>query len=415
MVGNPLFNEQDYAHLSQPDSGYRLLALFRLWNMLQYAFPYRELMAQQDVQLLQQHIRPLLAANERQHYVEAIAAVLAQVRDGHASLRGPNPEWLSFWGRNSAPIIVRMVQQQPVIYHLLPEADGLQPALQVGDQIMAVDGVDVANLIAQKRRYTPGSNDAAVLTNIGHRLLRSNNDTMTLTVKRAGQQLSVTTPLYAAGKLDTGPFYSWRQEQQAYRLLSPDIGYITLDKIEGTDVDAMMAQLSATKGIIIDIRNYPSQFVVFKLGRFFYPKPYPFVRFGSLNVAVPGEFNMTEPLAVGEDNPDYYKGKVVVLVNEFSVSQAEYTAMAFRGAPGAVVVGSNTAGADGNISEISLPGGIKTAISGIGVFYADGRPTQQIGIVPDIVVQPTIAGIAAGRDEVLERAIEVISAAAPVN
>ena len=124
---------------------------------------------------------------------------------------------------------------------------------------------------------------------------------------------------------------------------------------------------------------------------------------------------MTQPLSVGADNPDYYKGKVVVLVNEFSVSQAEYTAMAFRGAPNAVVMGSNTAGADGNISEIRLPGGIKTAISGIGVFYADGRATQQIGIVPDIVVQPSIAGIAAGRDEVLDRAIEVISAAAPVN
>ncbi|MEH8018370.1 S41 family peptidase [Rheinheimera muenzenbergensis] len=415
MVGNPLFNELDYGHLQQPDSGYRLLALFRLWNMLQYAFPYRELMASRDVQLLQQHIRPMLAAKDRQQYVEAIAAMLAQVRDGHASLRGKNPEWLSFWGRNSAPIVVRMVQQQAVIYHLLPEAASLQPALQVGDQIIAVDGVDIASVIAQKRPYSAGSNDAAVLANIGHRLLRSNNETMTLTVLRAGQQLKVTTPLYASGQLDTAPFYSWRQEQQAYRLLNPDIGYITLDKIEGTDLDAMMAQLSATKGIIIDIRNYPQQFVVFSLGRFLYPKPYPFVRFSSLNLSVPGEFRMTPPLSVGTENPDYYRGKVVLLVNEFSVSQAEYTAMAFRGAPNAVAIGSNTAGADGNISSIVLPGGIKTAISGIGVFYADGRPTQQIGIVPDIVVQPSIAGIAAGRDEVLERAIEVISAAEPVN
>jgi len=44
-------------------------------------------------------------------------------------------------------------------------------------------------------------------------------------------------------------------------------------------------------------------------------------------------------------------------------------------------------------------------ISGIGVFYPDGRPTQGVGIVPDLEVRPTIAGIRAGRDEVLEAAV----------
>jgi C-terminal processing protease CtpA/Prc len=73
-----------------------------------------------------------------------------------------------------------------------------------------------------------------------------------------------------------------------------------------------------------------------------------------------------------------------------------------------VVVGSTTAGADGNVSGIVLPGGEQTAISGIGVFYPDKRPTQRIGIVPDITVTPTREGIQAGRDEILERALREI-------
>jgi len=44
-------------------------------------------------------------------------------------------------------------------------------------------------------------------------------------------------------------------------------------------------------------------------------------------------------------------------------------------------------------------------ITGIGVFYPDRRPTQRIGIVPDLVVRPTIAGIREGRDEVLEAGV----------
>ena len=60
------------------------------------------------------------------------------------------------------------------------------------------------------------------------------------------------------------------------------------------------------------------------------------------------------------------------------------------------------AGADGNVSPIALPGGLRTAISGIGVFYPDKRPTQRVGIIPDVTVRPTLAGVRAGRDEVLE-------------
>ena len=105
----------------------------------------------------------------------------------------------------------------------------------------------------------------------------------------------------------------------------------------------------------------------------------------------------------------HYDGKVIVLVDEVSVSQAEYTAIALRASPRAIVIGSTTAGADGNVSMIALPGKRRTAISGIGVFYPDKRRTQQIGIVPDIVVKPTIAGIRDGKDEVLERAISELS------
>jgi C-terminal processing protease CtpA/Prc len=48
-------------------------------------------------------------------------------------------------------------------------------------------------------------------------------------------------------------------------------------------------------------------------------------------------------------------------------------------------------------------------ISGIGVYYPDNKPTQRVGIVPDIEVKPTIDGIRDGRDEVLEEALRQIA------
>ena len=82
--------------------------------------------------------------------------------------------------------------------------------------------------------------------------------------------------------------------------------------------------------------------------------------------------------------------------------------MALRVAPNATVIGSTTAGADGNVSRIFLPGGIFTMISGIGVYYPDGTETQRIGIVTDIEIRPTINGVKLHKDEVLEKAIELI-------
>ncbi|HZH70730.1 MAG TPA: S41 family peptidase, partial [Flavobacteriaceae bacterium] len=109
------------------------------------------------------------------------------------------------------------------------------------------------------------------------------------------------------------------------------------------------------------------------------------------------------------DNPDYYRGKVVILVNETTQSSAEFHTMALQVAPKAKVFGSQTAGADGNVSEIYLPGNIRTMISGIGVYYPDGTETQRIGIIPDVEVKPTIEGIRAGKDEVLEAALNYLN------
>ena len=74
--------------------------------------------------------------------------------------------------------------------------------------------------------------------------------------------------------------------------------------------------------------------------------------------------------------------------------------------PGLVLV--SKAGADGNVSAVPVPGGLSTMISGIGVFYPDKRPTQRVGIVPDLEITPTIEGIRLGRDEVLDAAIRLV-------
>jgi C-terminal processing protease CtpA/Prc len=167
-----------------------------------------------------------------------------------------------------------------------------------------------------------------------------------------------------------------------------------------------------TEGLIIDIRNYPSEFVVYALGSLLVDSETGFARFTHPDPSNPGAFYWGATASLSPEQP-HYPGRVVILVDETSMSQAEYTSMALRVAPGSVVVGSTTAGADGNVSRFPLPGGLQSMISGLGVYYPDGRPTQRVGIVPDLFVTPTIAGIRDGRDEVLEAALRQILGGAP--
>lgn len=193
----------------------------------------------------------------------------------------------------------------------------------------------------------------------------------------------------------------------AFQLLSPEVAYLKLSTASASEVADDIRQAAGTKGLIIDVRNYPSEFMVFALGSLLVDRPTPFARFTVGDLSHPGAFHWTPPQIL-KPQPPHYHGKVVILVDEVTQSQAEYTTMALRASPRALVVGSTTAGADGNISRIPLPGDLFALMSGIGVFYPDRLPTQRVGIVPDIVVEPTIATVRAGRDPVLEEGLRLI-------
>ncbi|MGY5267199.1 S41 family peptidase [Paraclostridium bifermentans] len=122
----------------------------------------------------------------------------------------------------------------------------------------------------------------------------------------------------------------------------------------------------------------------------------------------PGEFTFAKDQVINPDDKKHYKGKLMILMNERSQSQSEFTVMELRKGTNAKVIGSNSIGTDGDATEVYLPGGVTTIITGLGVYNPDGSQTQRIGLKPDIYIKPTIDGIKEGRDELSEKAIEVI-------
>ena len=411
-ASNPSFDhEPTYPGIVFSDSGYQLLALFRFWNMVQYFYPNRAIMSDDPSNLgywndvLVEFIPRIGLARTTLVYQQELMRFIAKINDTHANL------WSSIAARPpigscQLPVDVRFVEGKAYIYNLTA-ASASTSGFKVGDLILQLDGVRVDDLIGQWQSLYADSNQAARLRDMGEYLTRGNCGAAGVTVDRNGATVSLAATRVPLNGLDTSRAFIHDLPGPAFQMLAPDVAYLKIGSVVAANSAGYVNSAAGARGWIIDIRNYPSEFVVFTLGQLLISTPTPFVRFTVADMTSPGAFHWLPPLALVPQQP-HYNGKVVILVDETTQSSAEYHAMAFRSAPGAIVIGSTTAGADGNVSTVPLPGNLSSYISGIGVFYPDKRPTQRIGIVPDIAVTPTIAAMRAGRDELIEEAMRQI-------
>ncbi|HKR11327.1 MAG TPA: S41 family peptidase [Pyrinomonadaceae bacterium] len=404
-VGNPKFeHELGYQNIKLPDPGFQILALYRFWNIIEYWFPYRDLLSEDWDKVLIDSLPKITLANNAEAYQLAVMELIARVHDTHANL------WSSLrvrppTGTCQLPVNVRFVEGRPVISGYSGKA-GETSGMKPGDIITELDGVTIAKLLERWSRYYAASNEPTRLRDIAMQMTRGECGKATVRVSRNNAAIEISSERVAREQLNAIA-RTHDLPGETFRLLSKDVAYLKLSAVKMDQAAKYVESAASTKGLIIDIRNYPSEFMVFVLGSLLVDQKTDFARFTAGDLSNPGAFHYSLPLSLTPQEPRY-AGKIVILVDETSQSQAEYTSMAFRSSPRARVIGSTTAGADGNISEIPLPGGFRSMISGIGVFYPDKKPTQRIGIVPDREVKPTIAGIRAGRDEVLEAAIREI-------
>lgn len=408
-VNNPDFkNENAYAKMVYPDTGFRLLTLFRYWNMIQYYFPYKNLIEEDWKMVLEEFIPKFIQAKDETEYTLTTLEIIARIHDTHANIWGGNAVLNKFHGSKFAAAEIKFIEEKAVVTRFYDDKLGEESGLKVGDIIASVNQKQMEEFVKEQLHRTPASNYPTQLRDIANSVLRTNDDELTIEYIRDGIKFQRKIATYTTDEINIYKFY--QDQEPSFKFVEKDIAYLNIGTVKKDSLPELWEQFKNSKGLILDIRNYPSDFYsIYTLGSYLVHKKSPFVKFTKGSLVQPGIFTFYKTYNVTNKRDNNYKGKVVILVNEITQSAAEFHAMAYQQSPNAIVMGSTTAGADGNVSTISLPGGISTMISGIGVYYPDGRETQRIGIVPDIEVKPTIEGIKNGRDEVLDKAIEYIN------
>jgi C-terminal processing protease CtpA/Prc len=204
-----------------------------------------------------------------------------------------------------------------------------------------------------------------------------------------------------------------KRESSGYRLLEQNIGYMDLARLASLgEFERAFEALHRADGLIVDIRGHPGFTLQLALSARLIDRP---IKSAMYEIPIVSGYDREEQvLSIGqyEVKPDpkvHYGGPVVVLVNEKTFGGAEDVCIYLKNAGRVTFVGGATAGCNGNRTWLSLPGGGRVWFTGMRVKFGDGSRFQNVGIVPDVPVAPTVDGIRAGRDEVLEKAVEVLA------
>lgn len=400
-------NERTYNDLHYPDAGFQLLSLYRYWNTIEYNYPYKYLLADDWDNVLKEYIPRFINASTELEYKLTVLSIISRIHDANANIMAPNPLITRFKGVNRVPIDVSRIGDKVVVTGAMNHELIAKTEFKNGDVLLNINGKEIDTLIKERIEYTPASRPSIQQRNICIDLLRTNDSVLTISYQRNDSIRTTQVKSYSRDWLIK--LKNQQKKDTCFKLITPDIIYINAASIKNNYLEKAMPILLKTKGIIIDLRNVPNETIVHTLGNYLIADVTPFSKYTKPLITMPGVFKFSENKTVGANNRKIYKGKVVVLINEYTQGAAEYHAMAFKSIPKTTLIGSATAGANGALSDIYLPGGIRTMMSGVGIYYPNGKGTQVVGIDPHMLVVPTINGIQEGKDELIEKAVELIN------
>ncbi|MBP1167571.1 C-terminal processing protease CtpA/Prc [Chryseobacterium sp. PvR013] len=379
-----------------------LLELFRYWNYVEYFFPYKYETDQNWNDVLSEMIPKFLMIDNDENFHLTLAELVTKTDDSHAFISSKEIQ-LHQYGKRKVPVEYSYAEGKLVVIKINNTRSRNSSPLHTGDIIYDIDGKTIPQMINNLGKYVPASNSWGKVSKIKDKLLFSNNDSISVKIEREGQNLEIKAKTYLVKDI----FHEKIVAPQKWKFIDDEkkTGYVNMGMIEKEDLDEMYRELKSTKSIIFDIRNYPKQTII-PLSYLLLPEPTVYYQFTFPDTSYPGKFYSRKNVT-GRKNPEYYKGNVIVLVDENTQSQAETTTMMFKQHPKAKIIGSNTSGANGDVVMFKIAD-LDTRFTGLGAYYPDGRETQRIGIIPDILVKPSVEGLKNGKDEVLEKALEYI-------
>jgi C-terminal processing protease CtpA/Prc len=379
------------------DRATRIGAVILAWNVLQHFYPYFDVVDVDWPAQLSTALRAAATDPDENAFARTLRVLIAALHDGHGSV-----QHASFMGRATPPVLWRVASDTIVVTSIQGDVSDVH----VGDEVLTIDGKPAMQRLQETEALIPGAtlqwrrwialreiSAGSPGTNIVLTLRGADGATRTVTVPRS---------------VRTAPVPEKRPEKIAE--VKPGFWYVDLSRINDDDFKSALDQLVAARGVVFDLRGYPR--LSTEPLQHLLDSDVQSARWNVPILRRPGMKDVewgTEGRWSLEPLQPRLPKNAAFLIDGHAISYAESWMGIVEAYKLGDIVGETTAGTNGNINQVRLPGGYGFVFTGMKVLKHDGSRHHGVGIAPTVPVMPTLAGIRAGRDEQLEKALEILA------
>lgn len=398
---NVSYIETQYSDIPKDDVAYRLLGVAKFWNAVDSYSPNRNLTDRPWDDVLAEYMA--LAFDRSISFSALYSRMVSELCDTHV-----NSWYVPIFGGRFVPLMCQFAEDRLFV----TDTCSLVPNnFEIGDEIILIDSVSPIKRLDELAPYIPHSNRSSLLRDGSYATLLTAKNEACVEYVRGGKTYTTMISSVDGSKFVNRRFSSQNTSTKpGFKEVAGGIGYINISNLTCKDEQDLENFLASCDKLIIDLRAYPAEYDVLHklLPTFFFSQAREAAEVLLPQAHRPGSFIRTTVSTRKTSDPDkLYKGKVVLLVNAHSQSMSEYFTMFLQTIPGSVTVGSQTAGADGDVTRIQLPYA-SFNITGAGICYPDGTNAQRNGVKIDKVVEPSAEGMIRGVDEQLQVAIDYL-------
>lgn len=381
---------------SAEDRATRLAAVALAWNVFQHYYPYFDVVGERWEGSLERTLARAATDSDAPTFLRTLDQLVASVEDAHGQVQHAESPYQA-----CLPLRWEWIEDKVIVTGRADWMVGAHPG--PGDELIAIDGVPVSEVIACEMPFCSAPNERVRRDRVVRRLL----------VGPLQQEVELEFEFPDGKHLGLSLEYEGerlpRSRPPQVHELESGILYVDLDRVGPETIAENIERMKEARGLVFDLRGYPQdmQGVLSYLTEEALPCPQWWIP------------AVTRPDREGlewEQSPSWFiqpagevfRGRVAFITNSIAQSAAETYLSFVEAFELGDLVGEATAGTNGNAVQFDVPGGYRIQFTGMRVLKRDGSQHHAIGILPTVPVSRTRPGVLEGRDELLEKAVEVV-------
>jgi C-terminal processing protease CtpA/Prc len=386
------------------DRATRLSAVIIAWNVFEHFYPYFDVVHADWPAELRRALLQAAIDKDEHSFAETLGRLTVPLEDGHVLILHPTDS-----GTFRPPISLSRVEGRLVVTHV----DDASLKIKPGDIVTSINGRPSESVLSEAERSISGARSDWIRLRAIYKITagRENTAISFALQRRTGESFSVSLPraLYSRS-------VSTEYRPAQMHEVAPKVFYVDIDRFAQTEFQSNLDKLASSNGIIFDFRGAPSGelqppgiFGYLSSTEMYSPK------WATPAILFPDRVGISFDIDQWKVEPKEPRLSVpiVFLQDVRAISYFETLLGIVENYKLGIIVGENSAGTNGNVTFFSLPGGYRIRFTGLRVLKHDGSQHHGVGIRPNVEVHRTIAGVADGRDEILERAIQVLQQREP--